>query len=124
MSKRDKERQEQATEEAQVAKGADSYEAALAQAREERKATDAAKPKKAHKAKEKTHACLCGCGGLSSGRWCAGHDGRVVGWFVALSKGKEKPEVSDNPTLRSVFVAWASNGKGNSLKAAVAQAQA
>lgn len=33
------------------------------------------------------HACSCGCGGTTTGRFCPGHDGRLKGWAIRVERG-------------------------------------
>lgn len=48
-------------------------------------------PKAARKPKP-LHACSCGCGGTTFGRFCPGHDSRLHGWALRVEKGVVKLE--------------------------------
>lgn len=46
-------------------------------------------PKAARKPKP-LHACACGCGGTTAGRFAPGHDSRLKGWALRVERGVVK----------------------------------
>lgn len=67
-------------------------------------------PKAARKPKP-LHACSCGCGGTTFGKFCPGHDSRLHGWVLRVEKAVVK--LADIPDGQRQAVEAALKAKGS-----------